>query len=392
MLVTAAFVGPGTVTTCSLAGARFGTSLLWALGVSILAGMILQEMSARLGVLGDLDLASALHRITSRGGVRLLLVPLVLLAVVFGCASFEVGNLIGGGLGLATAVGGDHRWWAVLCGIGAGILLAIGGYRLAGRILTVLVGLMGACFLATAVAVAPAWKQILKGAVVPSMEPGSVSLVLALVGTTVVPYNLFLHSAAARNRWRGTGAMGEARYDMVVSMAVGGCISAAILITASGVLHGASGGDHPGAAELARQLEPVLGSWARALFGLGLFAAGLTSAMTAPLAAAAALTGILGCRGDPDSKLFRAGWVTVLGIGMTMALIDWKPLTAILVAQAANGLLLPFAAGFLLLAMNDRATLGENRNRWFSNLLGIGVVILVLLLGWTAVAGVIRSG
>jgi Mn2+/Fe2+ NRAMP family transporter len=392
MLVTAAFVGPGTVTTCSLAGARFGTSLLWALILSVVAGMFLQEMSARLGVLGDRDLAAALRDITGRRGGRTVVVSLVLLAVVFGCAAYEVGNLIGGGLGLATVVGGDRRWWAAACGVISGVLLWAGGYRLAASVLSVLVALMGGCFLVTAIAVAPAWRSILSGALLPSIDPGSIPFVLALVGTTVVPYNLFLHSAAARDRWRGSAAMGEARLDLVGSMAIGGCISGAIVITAAGVWSGTAAGGEPGAAELARQLEPLLGSWARALFGFGLFAAGLTSAMTAPLAAAAALTGISGRSADPGGAAFRAVWVSVLGIGILMALMDWKPLVAILVAQAANGLLLPVAAAILLLAMNDRVTLGDNRNGRFSNLVGIGVMVLVLVLGLAAVVRAIRPG
>ena len=381
ILVTAAFIGPGTITTCSVAGIAYGASLLWALAISILAGMILQEMTARLGVLGRVDLAEALRDLGKSAVPRIGVFLLVGIAVGFGCAAYETGNLIGAGLGLETAVGGDRRWWACLVGVVAGGLLLSGGYSLVGRILAVLVAVMGTCFLATAVALGPSPGILLKGLLVPSLDLEAMPMVLALVGTTVVPYNLFLHSAAARDRWSQSGEIGEARWDLWVSMAIGGLISAAILVTAAATRGGGSDAGSVVVADLALQLQPLLGGWATVLFGIGLFAAGLTSAMTAPLAAAAATTGILGLRRDPRSWTFRSIWAAVLIIGMIFAGLNVRPLTAILVAQAANVLLLPFAAAYLLWVMNHAGTLRQSRNGPIANLMGSLVVTLAFLLG-----------
>ena len=110
-------------------------------------------------------------------------------------------------------------------------------------------------------------------------------------------------------------------------------------------------------------------------------AAGLTSAITAPLAAAYAVSGAMGWPADYTNRHFRAVWLTVLIIGTTFAAIGTKPIAAILFAQAANGLLLPVVAVFLLIIMNRGDLLGDHRNTWKANVVGGMVVITVAALG-----------
>jgi manganese transport protein len=211
-------------------------------------------------------------------------------------------------------------------------------------------------------------------------------LVLALVGTTVVPYNLFLHAAAVREKWRdrdSAEALGEARRDSLAAVTLGGVITLAILLTAV-PLHLASL-DVEGVGDMARQLEPLLGPAARWLFALGLFAAGLTSAITAPLAAAWATSGLLGWKADMKSLRFRVVWMTIIGFGAFFAVSGSRPLQAILLAQAANGLLLPVIAGFLLWVMNRPQVVGSAVNGWGSNLAGAIVVLFATALGLSGI-------
>ncbi len=132
---------------------------------------------------------------------------------------------------------------------------------------------------------------------------------------------------------------------------------------------------------MATQLEPLLGKWAGAVFASGLLAAGLTSAITAPLAAAYATAGSLGWSCDLRSRRFRAVWALIVVVGTGSALAGYRPLHAIIVAQAANGILLPFVAVFLLVVMNRRDLLGEHTNGWRANILGIAVVVIAAGLG-----------
>jgi Mn2+/Fe2+ NRAMP family transporter len=385
--VTAAFIGPGTVTTATLAGADFGLALLWALTFSTLATIALQEMAARLGLVTGQGLGEAIRR-RFQGPARAAAVALVIAAIGVGNAAYQTGNLLGAGLGLEGLAGGSVRLWALVVAAGAGALLWTGSYRVLEGALAVMVGVMCLVFVATAVAVGPDLGELLRGALVPRLPAGSTLVALGLVGTTVVPYNLFLHAAAVREKWTGEGALPAARLDLGISIAVGGIVSMAIVATAAGTIGG--GGQVASAADMARQLEPTLGSWARGFFAVGLFAAGMTSAITAPLAAAWATAGALGWPRELRAPRVRAVWLAVLGAGAAFAATGVRPVPAILLAQVANGVLLPAVAAFLLLAVNDRRAMGARANGPWANAAGLAVLAVALLLGVRGVLAALR--
>ncbi len=389
-LVAAAFIGPGTVTTCTLAGVRTGPALLWALAFATVGTIVLQEMAARLGTITGLGLGDALRRRVTTPLARTLALGLVIAAVAGGNAAYQTGNLLGAALGLDVAFGGGARVWAAIVALLASLLLATGHYRVIERVLVALVIAMSLLFVTTALAIAPEWSSIARGLITPSLPDGSALIALGLVGTTIVPYNLFLHASASAERFRdGTPSdrLRSARLDSIVAIGLGGLVSMCIVITASAA--GARGVTVDSAGAMATQLEPLLGRGASLAFATGLFAAGMTSAITAPLAAAWAVAGALGWPRDLRDHRLRAVWGGILAVGLLVALTGVQPLTAILSAQAANGLLLPIIAAFLLWVMNDRATLGDMVNRAASNVAGTMVVLVTLVLGgralWSAV-------
>jgi Mn2+/Fe2+ NRAMP family transporter len=132
----------------------------------------------------------------------------------------------------------------------------------------------------------------------------------------------------------------------------------------------------------------VLGRWATGFIGIGLFAAGLTSAITAPLAAAYATCGILGWKKDLKSRKFRSIWMVILLIGIILSAVGLKPVPVILFAQAANGVLLPIIAFYLLWAVNDRKLMKDHHNQWLLNIIGGIVVLLTLFLGLRSILSV----
>jgi manganese transport protein len=136
-----------------------------------------------------------------------------------------------------------------------------------------------------------------------------------------------------------------------------------------------------GVADLGRQLDPLLGKWARYFTGIGLFAAGISSAMTAPLAAAYATQGTLGWEKNLKSWRFRSIWLSILFIGTLFSLLGFKPLEAIVFAQAANGIILPVIAVYLIFIMNSKQVMGEHVNGIFSNIAGAVVVFITVGLG-----------
>ena len=385
-LVAAAFIGPGTVTTASLAGAQHGFTLAWAVVAAIAATLVLQEMAARLGAVGRTGLGEALRASIRQPVLRATAIGLALVAITFGNAAYQAGNLTGAALGLEAIAGGSRPAWALACAVAAAVLLASGAYRLVERVLIGLVGLMSLVFIATAIQVGPDLPTLIGALVRPRVTEGGGMLVLALVGTTVVPYNLFLHAAAVREKWQGRDAveaLAESRIDSALAVTLGGVITLAILLTAVPLYLAAV--QVQGVGEMARQLEPLLGPQARWSFGLGLFAAGFTSAITAPLAAAWATAGLLGWECNLRSPRFRLVWAVIIVIGAAFAVTGKRPLEAILLAQAANGVLLPIIAGFLLWVMNRAEIMGAARNRWRANLAGGAVVLLAAALGAGAI-------
>ena len=132
---------------------------------------------------------------------------------------------------------------------------------------------------------------------------------------------------------------------------------------------------------MAEQLRPTLGSMAEYFFPFAMLAAGISSAITAPLAGAYATCGVLGWSRDLKSPKFRAIWATILVIGTVVAALVGEPKDAIIFAQALNGVLLPISSIFLLIIMNRAALLSEHRNKVWNNVLGGIVVIVVSVLG-----------
>lgn len=383
LLVTAAFIGPGTVTTASLAGARFGFDLMWAVAFAVAATIVLQEMSARVGLVSGAGLGEAVRSMFRAPALRGASAALVIVAIGLGNAAYQAGNITGASMGLDAVVGGGLRVWT-LAVIGMTlVLLAAGRYRFIERILIALVALMSVVFVITACMVRPRFSEVASGLLEPSIPEGSLTTVIALIGTTVVPYNLFLHASSVRQKWPAgiprEEALRASRIDTVVSISLGGLITVAILVAAAGAF--SRGTSLKDAAAMARQLEPLLGPAATAFFAVGLFAAGVTSAITAPLAAAYAVAGIMGWPPHLRDARLRGVWLAVLLIGAIFAFTGRQPVETIQFAQAANGLLLPVIAVLLLVAVNRSDLMGEHRNRALSNVAGVVVVAVAAGLG-----------
>jgi Mn2+/Fe2+ NRAMP family transporter len=382
VIVAAAFIGPGTVTSATLAGAAYGVTLLWALLFATVATIVLQEMAARLGLATGAGLGAALLAVRGPPWLGPALATLAAVAVVGGAAAYEAGNLTGAALGLESVTGVPLRSWIGLGVALAGLLLWFGQYRLLERVLAGCVAVMGLVFVVTAVTVAPRVSTLMTGAFIPRVPTGADVTAIALIGTTIVPYNLFLHAATVRERWSSVHDLAVVRLDLVVAIGLGGLVSGAVVVTASAALEG---GQVHSAADMARQLTPLLGPWAGKAFALGYSAAGISSAITAPLAAAYTILDATGRGRDTRSATARIVWMGCIAVGGITALTSMRPVPLIVVAQVVNGLILPIVALVLLVAMNDRQRLGIHVNGWRGNLMGGAVTLLCLVLGTRAV-------
>lgn len=384
-LVAAAFIGPGTVTLCTLAGVNFGFNLLWAMLLSIIATIVLQEMAARLGIISQKGLSEVIREEIKSPLLRQCITILILSAVVVGNASYEAGNISGGILGLESVLGKYSvaigtipiNLMSLFIGFIAFILLYIGNYKFLEKALISLVLLMSVSFIATAILTKPNILDVLKGMFVPRFPEKSILTIIGLVGTTVVPYNLFLHASLVKERWHKKEDLSFARKDTIISIILGGLVSMAIIISAAAI----QTTDIANAADLAKGLAPLFGDFATYFMALGLFAAGITSAITAPLAAAYVAKGCLGWSGGLKSKKFRFVWFAILFLGVLFSSIGIKPIEIIKFAQVANGMLLPIIAGILLWIVNKKSVLGSFVNSKIQNILGILILLIAIFLG-----------
>ncbi|MDX1327636.1 MAG: Nramp family divalent metal transporter [Arenibacter sp.] len=378
MLVAAAFIGPGTVTACTLAGAQFGFLLLWAMILSIVATVVLQEMAARLGVVTQSGLATVIKGQLQVSWIRYTVLGLILGAIVLGNAAYEGGNIGGASLGLEAVFGsGFSTFYPLAVGIVAFVLLYLGNYKFLERTLVLLVVIMSLSFLLTAIITKPDVVQLLKGMFVPTIPEGSLLTILALVGTTVVPYNLFLHASLVSEKWKSKTDLAAARRDTVISVVLGGLVSMAIIITASGIPLK----EIVTAMDMAIGLEPLYGEAAKYIMGVGLFAAGLTSAITAPLAAAYVVKNCFGWEAGMKDLRFKMVWMVIIAMGVIFMSFGIRPIEIIKLAQLANGLLLPIIALFLLWMVNLKGVMQGHHNSKFQNILGIVIIGMAIVLG-----------
>jgi manganese transport protein len=374
-LVAAAFIGPGTVTTATLAGASYGYSLIWVVLISIFAAIVLQEMVGRFSLSVKIDVASALVQLTKHKWLKHGFQILAFLAIIVGCAAYEAGNIIGGTLGLKILTGIPKYLWIILISLTAIILLWWRNYKVIEKFLISLVVIMGVSFFITALMVEPDFSRMIKG-FIPGVPEKSMLLVLALLGTTVVPYNLFLHSSTILKKWKDKNDIPWMRTDAYLSIGLGGVITISIIVTAAAAYF-LQGMAIKSPADLSLQLAPLYGKLAKIFFGIGFFSAGLSSAITAPYAAAWTASGLFGWK--EDSWKFRSIFSVVIVFGAVVSIFALKPLHMIVIAQVTNALLLPIVALFVLYLLNKKET-GEYKNTIVQNLLFVIVFIIIVII------------
>ena len=371
-VISAAFIGPGTLTTASVAGAEHKLALLWGLGFATVACIALQEAAARLTINSGVNLGQAIVRRYGTSQQRFFKIA-VFAAIAFGCAAYEAGNILGAISGLQLLIPWNGQLLTALVGIMCFVLLLKGSFAKIAGILSILVAIMGLAFIAIALRQPTTMGEVVTHLLKPSIPHGSAWLLLALVGTTIVPYNLFMGSGIS-----GGQGIGTMRFGLTGSILLGGVTSMAILISAIQINEPLT---FP---TLAKTLQNSLGDWALYLMAAGLFAAGFTSSVTAPLASAVLVKNLF--QWEERSRAYRATWIVVLGIGFIFGIADIKPIPIIVAAQALNGLLLPLIAILIIFLINDPRIMPATKlNNSFSNLLLLTILTVILVLGFNNV-------
>ena len=366
-VISAAFIGPGTVTTAAMAGSLYKLDLLWAVTFATVACILLQEVSGRLTIISGLSLGQALKKkYGNEKGAWLTFLfggP-----VILGCAAYEAGNILGAvsGLNLLTAI--DLKVLTTVISFITFIILWTDKRNSIGWLMTFLVLLMGIAFFALTLNRPFSSIDYALSALTPHLPKGSELLTLGLVGTTIVPYNLFLGSSISKGQ-----TVPLMRIGIVISVIIGGLITAAILVAGTAV------NSFSNFEELGNTLTENLGPIGGFALGIGLFAAGFSSAITSPYAASIIASTVFGWTVARQ----RVVWLFVLLTGFIFGISGVKPVPVILAVQALNGLILPLLSAYLILLVNDPFIVNTNRNSRFYNIVLLGIFGSVLFMGLT---------
>lgn len=389
ILVVGSFIGPGTITSATKAGAGYGYSLLWTVIFSTITVIILQGMAARLGIVKQNGFAEELVKeLNDRPLAKWAMITLVAGAIILGGVAYMGGDLTGTAIGLSTMTGIPSNIIAPIWGIMIMFLVNQGNaIKTLEKLLTVCVSVMALVFIITMIIVKPDLGALFQGAV-PMVPDGSLLYCIALIGTTVVPYNLFIHATSASKTWKSPDELPLSNFDITVSMTIGGLITGAVLITSAATLQGF---DVKSAADMAIQLEPLLGSLAKPFLSLGLVAAGISSAVITPLGVSIVLAGLFGWKMDRSDKRFFWTNNLVLIFGIIVAATGFNPLTIILMAQAINGAFLPIIVIALVYITSRKRVLGEYRNGPITIALGAAISVITLVIGISSLISVFQG-
>jgi len=384
LLAASAGNDAGGIATYASAGASYGYGLLWAMVIVTVCVGVVQEMSARMGAVTGKGFSDLV-----RESFTLRQTALILLTLLVANTGIIVSEFIG--VAAASELFGVSRYIAVpLAAAFVWLLVTRGSYGWVERIFLVLslvfLAYIGAAFLAR-----PDWRAVLGETVHPALhfERGYLHLLIALIGTTISPYMQLYVQSSVVEKGVTPADYRYTRFDVIVGTLSAGVVAAFIIIATAATLH-PRGITVDTAADAARALEPVAGSYAGVLFALGLLGASLLAAGVLPLATTYMLSEALGfergvSRSWSEAPIFMGILTGLIVLGAAIALIPGLPLIPVLVGvYVLNGLLLPVELFAILRLVNDRELMGEQVNGPVYNALAwaiaIGVSVLSLAL------------
>lgn len=342
-LVAVGFIDPGNIASGVVAGATYGYSLLWVVVVGTGLVYFLQRRAALVGLGGRACLSEA---IAERVGARSRFGLASLLALA-GVATL-VAELLGTAIGLNILTGLPVSIGAALTALVAYAVVWRGEYHHVEDIVVAFVALIGGCYLVELWLAEPVWAEAARGALVPTLDDGSLWVALSVLGAIVMPTNLYLHSSLVQERNWTLEDIKKERTDTMLSMGAGGLINASIIIVAAAVFfqHGRVVETLEQAAET---LAPLAGGAARTVFALGLIAAGFASTVTGMMASAYGVGGFLHRSQHHKDKPFRIIAAAVACVALVVVTIDSNALWLMVASQAALAILLPCTVAPLLL-------------------------------------------
>ncbi len=381
-LVSVGYMDPGNWATDLEGGARFGYALLWVLLLSNVMAVILQTLSARLGVVTGHDLAQACRAEYSRP-VNLILWVLAEIAI----AACDLAEVVGTVIALKLLFGIPLLWGCLATAFDTFLLLYLqrfGMRKLEAAILGLIITI-GLCFLIQIILAKPEFSAVAQG-LKPSLPPGSLFVAIGILGATVMPHNLYLHSAMVQSRRIDNDDASKAqacRYnliDSVLALNVAFFVNAAILVLSASVFFG--GKVAVASIEQAHELLPgFLGAGAPILFGVALLCAGQSSTLTGTLAGQIIMEGYLDLKLAPWLRRLVTRSIALVPAVLTIAIAGDSATQRLLVlSQVILSLQLSFAVIPLIHFTSNRRNMGSFATPWWGQVLAWSSAAVIVAL------------
>lgn len=379
-LVSVGYMDPGNWGTNLAAGAGFGYQLLWVILVSNVIAILLQISSAKLGIATGKNLAELIREHFPPSVV-------VFLAVTSAIAvmATDLAEVLGGALGFTILFHFPLFFSALLTGTIVMGLLALGrwGYRKIEYVIIGFVSVIGLVYLYEMLLIQPDWGQVGLHLVIPQVSSGSILVAVGILGATVMPHNVFLHSSLSLHRLSGPAAslterrkvLRLAKIDTIAALNVAFFVNAAMLVVAGTIFF-----QHVNPADLSLQkayvtLIPALGVLAGFAFGIGLLASGLSSTTTGTLAGQIVLQGFL----NRPVEMWVWRLITLIPALLVIAL-NVPSVEVLVISQAVLSLQLPFTMVAVLLLTRRHDLMGEFVNGRLTNIVNIVITLVVTML------------
>lgn len=385
-IAAVAYIDPGNFATNMAAGAKFGYLLLWVVLAANLMAMLIQSMSAKLGIATRRNLPELCRERFPRSVSLVLWVQAELIAM-----ATDVAEFVGAAIGLNLLFGLPLFPAAVITGVASFVILGLQsrGFRRLEAVIAALIGVIVAAF-AVQVFIAEPSPSAIAGGLVPGFDgTESVLLAVGILGATVMPHVIYLHSALTQHRVVGVTEEEKRRIfhfelvDVVIAMSIAGLINMSMLAIAASVFH-AQGLETVGddLTEVYDALGSYLGEHADVLFGVALLASGLSSSSVGTLSGQVVMQGFIGRR----IPLFVRRAVTMLP-ALVIVAVGVNPSRALVLSQVVLSFGIPFALIPLIVFCRDRRLMGSLVNRRGTTLAAVVVATLIIALNAFLLAG-----
>jgi manganese transport protein len=379
-LVTIGFIDPGNWATNIAGGADFRYNLLWVITLSTLMLILIQNMSARLGIATGKSLAANIRERFPAPASALIGVT-----IVAACAATDVAELLGGAIGFKLLLGLPLWAGALLTVILEVFFIVSQRYHRLEKIILGFLGIITICFVIELFIVNPDWLQLGPAMVIPRVSQRNIYIAMGMLGAVVMPHNIFLHSNVIQSRkWGATEEEKKRlirfeRMDTLTAMGVGWLVNSAMIIVAASVFfrHGV----HVDSLEQASAtLRPLAGRFAGFLFALALLAAGISSSTTSSMAEVNVITAFLGKPEDPKTLLYRISTFITAIPSFVIILLKIDTFKILIFSQVVLSMQLPFTLIPLLVLCRRRTVMGSFRSKSVEFVLAITVAAVIIAL------------